>query len=228
MLHPHVAELMEIGVPRLFFRIFEMNGTLVQPHRCARFHSASPDTPSRDALGKMIGSRFGASATRHFVMSDMHETVEEGTRCDDHGLGSEGYPPDCGDAHGLAVLHEKLAGLVLPNVKVGSVVERVSPFPYKLSSVALCAWRPYGGTFAFVEHPELYGRPVGDHSHLSAHGVNLPHDLSLGDTANGRIAGFICAILFMSIVTRQVLAPMLAAAEAASQPACPPPMTMTS
>ena len=128
-------------------------------------------------------------------MSDMHETVEEGTRCDDHGLGSEGYPPDCGDAHGLAVLHEKLAGLVLPNVKVGNVVERVSPFPYKLSSVALCAWRPYGGTFAFVEHPELYGRPVGDHSHLSAHSVNLPHDLSLGDTANGRIAAHLCNLV---------------------------------
>jgi hypothetical protein len=38
----------------------------------------------------------------------------------------------------------------------------------------------------------------------------------------------ICAILFMSIVTRQVLAPMLALAQAASQPACPPPTTMTS
>ena len=38
----------------------------------------------------------------------------------------------------------------------------------------------------------------------------------------------ICAILFMSIVIRQVLAPVLAAAEAASQPACPPPMTRTS
>ncbi len=38
----------------------------------------------------------------------------------------------------------------------------------------------------------------------------------------------ICAILFMSIVTRHVFAPMLAAAHAASQPACPPPMTITS
>ena len=38
----------------------------------------------------------------------------------------------------------------------------------------------------------------------------------------------ICPILFMSIVIRQVLAPMLAAAAAASHPACPPPITMTS
>ena len=38
----------------------------------------------------------------------------------------------------------------------------------------------------------------------------------------------ICAILFMSIVTRHVLAPMLAAAQAASHPACPPPITNTS
>ena len=38
----------------------------------------------------------------------------------------------------------------------------------------------------------------------------------------------ICAILFMSIVTRQVFAPILALAQAASQPACPPPITRTS
>ena len=38
----------------------------------------------------------------------------------------------------------------------------------------------------------------------------------------------ICAILFMSIVIRQVLAPSFAAAQAASQPAWPPPMTRTS
>ena len=38
----------------------------------------------------------------------------------------------------------------------------------------------------------------------------------------------IWAILFMSIVTRHVLAPMPAEAAAASQPACPPPITITS
>ena len=38
----------------------------------------------------------------------------------------------------------------------------------------------------------------------------------------------IWAILFISIVIRQVSAPSFAAAEAASHPACPPPMTRTS
>ena len=38
----------------------------------------------------------------------------------------------------------------------------------------------------------------------------------------------ICAILFISMVTRQVFAPMLAEAVAASHPACPPPITITS
>ena len=38
----------------------------------------------------------------------------------------------------------------------------------------------------------------------------------------------IWAILFMSIVTRHVRAPMFAAAVAASHPACPPPITITS
>ena len=38
----------------------------------------------------------------------------------------------------------------------------------------------------------------------------------------------IWAILFISIVTKHTFAPMLAAAVAASQPACPPPMTSTS
>ena len=38
----------------------------------------------------------------------------------------------------------------------------------------------------------------------------------------------ICAILFISMVIRQVFAPKLAEAQAASQPACPAPITITS
>ena len=38
----------------------------------------------------------------------------------------------------------------------------------------------------------------------------------------------ICPILFISIVIKQVLAPMFAEAAAASHPACPPPITSTS
>ena len=38
----------------------------------------------------------------------------------------------------------------------------------------------------------------------------------------------ICPILFMSMVMRQVFEPKLAAAAAASQPACPAPITITS
>ena len=59
---------------------------------------------------------------------------------------------------------------------------------------------------------------------------NASTSLTIWPFAMPPIAGLqlICPILFMSIVIRQVLAPMLEAAVAASLPACPPPTTITS
>ena len=135
-----------------------------------------------------VHGRFGASSAFHHLSAHVHQTVEEGSRSDDDALCIELGTPDGAHADGLAVSHEELVGLVLPDVEVVGVVEDGSPFPDKLATVALCARTPYGGTLSDVQHSELDGSLVGHDTHLSAERINLSYDLTLGDSADGRVA----------------------------------------
>ena len=54
--------------------------------------------------------------------------------------------------------------------------------------VALRARAPHRWTFGRVEHAKLNARVIGGLRHNAAKRVNFPHHLSLGKTANRRIA----------------------------------------
>ena len=55
--------------------------------------------------------------------------------------------------------------------------------------VALGAQRLYGGSLAAVEQANLDQGAVGVLTHFAAKGIDLPHQMSLGRTANRGIAG---------------------------------------
>ena len=46
----------------------------------------------------------------------------------------------------------------------------------------------HGGAFAAIEHAEVDAGGVDGPAHHAAQGVDFPHDLPLGDTADGRVA----------------------------------------
>jgi len=56
-------------------------------------------------------------------------------------------------------------------------------------TVALGTGRPYGGTLAAVQHAKLDRGNVRGAPHDAAERVHFAHDGSLGDSADGRIAG---------------------------------------
>ena len=184
----HVRELVEIAVARLFFHIFEMNTSLVNSDRSTGFHSGCSDTPSGDALRKVVYGRFGASSAFYHLSSYMHQSVEECSSGDDDALGIEFGSPDGFYADGFSVSYEQFVSLVLPDVEVVGVVEDGSPFPDKLSSVALGTGAPYGRTLSDVEHSELDGGFIRYDTHLSAQSIDFAHNLSLGNTSDGGVA----------------------------------------
>ena len=122
------------------------------------------------------------------MVPDVHQSIEECACGDDDSLGAYLHAPYRLHTDGLSVLHYELLGLVLPDVEVRCAVDDASPFPYKLFSVTLGAGRPHGRSFTFVEHPELDSGGIGDEGHLSAKGVDLPHDLTFGNASHGRVA----------------------------------------
>src|SRR5581483_3186340 len=55
--------------------------------------------------------------------------------------------------------------------------------------VALGARRPNGRTAARVQKPELNADGIGDFPHHAAERVDLSHEVALGNSANGGVAG---------------------------------------
>ena len=179
---------MVVGFARLTLHILEVYATTVDAYRRTRLHSLRRYAVTRDALREVKDGRFGASASRYLLPSHVHQSVKERARCDDYSLCTERHAPDRLHAYRLSVLDKQLAGFVLPDVEVVHTVETGAPFPYKLSSVALCTRAPYCRTFTAVEHTELNGRGVSDESHLASKSVNLAYYLSFGDAAHGGVA----------------------------------------
>ena len=180
----------------LSLHILEMNATLIDTDGSARLHASRTDAVAGDAFGEMGHGGFGDASTRYHLPTDMHQAVEEGAAGDDDGLGPDFCAPDSLHAHHLIPdgetvrhrLYQQLIGLVLPDVEIRRGIQHGAPFPDKLTPVALGTRTPNGRSLAAIEHTELDGGGIGHQSHLSTQRIYLAHDLSLGNTTDGRIA----------------------------------------
>ena len=85
--------------------------------------------------------------------------------------------------------------LVLPDVEVRRVIEHGAPLPDELPSVTLSSRAPHGRALRLVEHTQLDGTEVGDHTHAAAQGIHLAHYLSLGNAAHGRVTRHLCNLV---------------------------------
>ena len=153
---------------------------------------------SSDAFSEMGYGRFSNSSAWHHLASDMHQSVQESARSDDDAFGIELSSPNGAHADGTndriartsicRIFYQEFVCLILPDIQILCLIQMPAPLPDKLPSVALGPRTPHSWTFANVQHTELYRGGVSHQSHLAAEGINLAHNLPLGDTADGRIA----------------------------------------
>ena len=94
-------------------------------------------------------------------------------------------------------------------------------------AVGLGARPLHGRALGAVEQAELDAGRVGHPPHQPVQRIDLAHQMALAEPADGRVAGHLADGLELC-VSSAVRAPMRAAAAAASQPAWPPPITITS
>ena len=126
-----------------------------------------------------------------------------------------------------AVRDNEIVGLGLDHFEVRSGPDRGLHRRGIEFAVRLRARAAHGRTFAAVEHAELDAAAVGDPAHQPVERIDLAHQMALAETADGRIAAT-SRRRWRIVGDQRGLAPMRAAAAAASQPAWPPPITMTS
>ena len=119
----------------------------------------------------------------------MEEAAHEGARGNDDRFGPVDHAkggPHAGDG---IVFDEDLGGVALVEVEVGLVLDE--PLHAELVGllVALGAGSLDAGALAGVQHAELDAGGVRVPAHDPAEGVDLPHDMAFGQTADGGVAG---------------------------------------
>ena len=140
--------------------------------------------------------RLGDTTTGYHFPSYVHQAVEESSCRHDNGFGTQLHAPDGLHSYHLLRLllchrnrlHQQLISLVLPDIEVVGMVQDTTPFPDKLPTVTLGTRAPHGRSFTAVKHSELDGCGIRHETHLSSKSVNLPHNLSFGNTTYGRVA----------------------------------------
>ena len=94
-------------------------------------------------------------------------------------------------------------------------------------AIGLGARAADGRALGEIEHAELDAGAVDGAAHHAVQRIDLAHQMALAQAADGRIARHLADRL-EPWVSSSVRAPSRAAAAAASQPAWPPPTTITS
>ena len=88
-----------------------------------------------------------------------------------------------------AILRQNLADLSLPDGQIPGILKNSSHLPAILLLICLRPQRMYRGSLRQVQHLRLNIGFIYILPHLSAEGINFPHQVSFGSPSDIRIAG---------------------------------------
>jgi hypothetical protein len=129
------------------------------------------------------------------LFATVDESVEEGSGGDDDGPGKDAAAVAELESDDLLPLAAGVFGekhvddFGLLDEESGLRLEHLAHLHAILLLVALRAGRPDGGASRSIEQAELDADGVRDLAHDSAERVDLANEMTLGDAADGRVAG---------------------------------------
>ena len=186
---PFLGEMLGELVSGNDLQLTVIYGFTVYPGRRAGLQPADIEAEFPQGIRQLRGRLFTQAAAGRVAPAPMHDAVQEGARCHDHGPACDGPAigrPDTRhtaaiDIQGghLAFHHREVPGLADDPLHVVPVGD-----PVVLGSQGL-----HGRTLAGIQHLDLHGRRVRGLAHLPAEGVDLPHQLALSQAADGGVAG---------------------------------------
>ena len=197
-------------VAELGFHALHVQAAPVHPRGGAGFHSSAPKAHLPQPFAQAEGRGFSDAPRGGFVVADENFTVHEcaggehhrpgadapsafGDNAADFGIAPRGRIRRAGgtggygghrDAPGDEIHH----GVLKEFEVVGEFQGVFGPLAIG-RFIGLGPGCLNGGSAAAVEHPELYHRGVDNAPHLAAEGIDFPHHVALGQTADRRIAG---------------------------------------
>ena len=102
----------------MFFQLVPMNGAAIKAGRCSGFKPANAKTRFAQLLRNTMGWWFANTARRNLFFTDMDETSEKGTRCQDNSSSADILAALSGDTHNVALLNDETTHRSFNNTQV--------------------------------------------------------------------------------------------------------------
>jgi len=185
------GEWSRFGVAFLFAELVEIDAA--PANACGRpgLHPAQGKTQILQLVCQLIGRKFAGPAGRNSCSPDMDQTVQEGSRCQDHGRCLEADPELIDNPRHPSVFnHQGFRQRLLqlePFLNLQAMLHEVAI----AHLVILGARTPHGRSFLGVKPAKLDRGPIRYPSHLSPQGIDLLDEMALPDSPDGRGAGHV-------------------------------------
>ncbi len=160
----------------------------VDPRRRPRLEAAEAQTEARERSGESDRGGFPDAPPRGLALARVHETAQERPRGDDHGARTDPLAAGRRGAGDPPVLLEELLGHSFDEGQAGCFLEGFASELRVERPIALGAGPPHGRPAGAVQDLELDAGAVGERPHEPAQGVDLAHELPLGEPADRGIA----------------------------------------
>ena len=184
-----------IGIAVLPFHLFEVHRAPIYAGRRAGLESSQAKSAAGQGLGKPDGGGLGGPSSGETHQPHVEQPIEKSAGGQDHRLGRKvqaglrNYAPD------PSVLHDDLRDVPLLYAQSGLMLDHTTHLSAIHGPIRLRPGSPYRGSFGAIQHAKLDAGAVAHAPHLASKGVNLPDQMPLGHSTDGRIAGHLTDLL---------------------------------
>ncbi len=166
-----------------------VDGVSVQAHGGARLEAGHLQAQGFEAFGQFARRGLVGPAGRIGGGADENAAAQEGARGYDHRVGRDLVILQQAHAAAAAIRFQQGGDDALAEPQAGRGLEQALHVQVVERFVVLAARGAYGRPLGAVEELEVDAGGVGGAGHDPAQGVDLLHQVTLGDAADGRVAG---------------------------------------
>ena len=181
-------EWRRLGIAGLRLELAPVDGAAIEARRRSGLETGPVEAERAQLIAQQLRGRFPIPAAGVLHLADMRQAVQKSSGGDNHGAGLDGAAVAQLNARDAAVPNGKRRHFGLLDPKVGLLLENFAHADAVHLLIHLRARRPDGGAAAGVEKAELDADGVGELAHDAAEGVDLAHQVPLGDASDGGVA----------------------------------------
>src|SRR6185312_11804080 len=172
----------------LFLQAREVDAAAVDARRRAGLQPVGRQRQLAQPRSQRAGWRVTGAAAGVLGGADMDLAGEEGARREHYGPGAEGNAHLRHHAGCTAAFHDQVVHRLLEQVQVRLAFHEVTYRGTVQRAVGLAAGGAYRGALGGVERAPLDAGEIGGVRHRAAQRVDLLHQVTLADAADGRVA----------------------------------------